>query len=93
MSEQTQAIFGIVLIATFITLAIVSRVRRKKSSWKGKVEKKTERNDEGGRSFSVVFRKDDGKKVTLSMKKRDYEKYSEGNKVEKRSGELNPTKI
>lgn len=88
-----QKILGIGLVVLLIILSILGRRKRIKSSWKGTVEKKIEQNDEGGKSYSVVFRKEDGKKVTLHMKKKDYEKFREGDTVEKRSGEYNPIRV
>ena len=88
-----QKILGIGLVVLLIVLTIIGRRRRIKSSWKGTVEKEREQNDEGGKSYSIVFRKEDGKKVSLHMKKKDFEKFKEGDTVEKRSGKYNPTKV
>ena len=93
MNEEMQTILGIGLVVLLIVLGIIGRRKRIKSSWKGTVKKKREQNDEGGRSYSIVFRKEEGKKVSLHMKKKDYEKFREGDTVEKRSGKYNPTRI
>jgi len=93
MSEQMQTILGIGLVVLLIVLGIIGRRKRVKSSWKGRVVGKNMINDEGGKTYRVVFETTGGKKVKMFMKKKDFEKFREGDTVEKRSGEYNPTRV
>lgn len=61
-------------------------------SWSGTVEKKTVRPSPSlsPYRYSVVFRTDGGKRKRLRMKKEDFDRYMEGGRYIKKSGEPLP---
>ncbi|MBN2055661.1 hypothetical protein JW905_12100 [bacterium] len=87
----------IVVIAVTAVLTFV-QMKRRQSEWIGTVEKKThksfEENDGTLREeYLVVFSTDAGKKIKLRLNESWFEKYEEGFRYHKRSGEDFPIPI
>lgn len=89
-------IFGIII---FAFLAFVGKliIKSKNSSWKGDVvEKKYFQKKDDGKVeefFSVVVQTEDSKELKVAVSKILWNNLKEGDKIEKRKGELFPRKV
>ncbi len=96
MSQNTQIIIFVSIVVVFL---VVSAIKQRNSTWKGRVVKKKERkvsSDYGASSklYTLIFETEDGKKKRANVKKELYESTGVGNRFEKIKGKFspNPTK-
>ena len=90
--EPRELLSLVVVVAIFISLSVVARKKRLKSSWEGVVEKKRKQYDDGGRTYKLIIRTKEGKKKHLVVGKKLFEEFEEGAKIVKLVGEYDPKK-
>ncbi len=92
MNQTIQTIIAVVVVTVILTLW---DLKKKQSSWEGTVLDKNhvEADEDGAEQFIVVFQTDAGKKVSITVFEKDFNKFNKGDRVKKKAGEYFPDKI
>jgi hypothetical protein len=92
MPEWIYSVIAVIIITVLVSLFVH---KRKGEEWKGElVKKKYNSGDEDTtETFTLVFKREDGKKRRFQVHRQIFDSWVEGDKAEKVKGEFSPKKI
>ena len=93
--QVNELFLTIVVVVSLIAIFSYKAYRQRKSSWKGVLLKKCyfEDYEDGESTYTLIFRSTNGKKHKVKVKsKAEFDKWTEGDKAIKVTGEYFPKK-
>ena len=92
---KTELVSTIILVIVVTVILTLKSKKEKDSYWKGELIKKRDITDEDNENhvYKLIFRKENGKKIKVSVSEENFNKAKVGDKYEKAKGEYIPKKI
>ena len=86
---------GLIEFLIYAILPYYQKKKKREEEWYGVVEEKKVKSNYSVSKYKcyVIFRKDDGQKIKMKINEEDLNKYEEGKRYHKRSGEDFPEAI
>jgi len=92
MPEWIYSLIAVIAVTVLVSLFVS---KRKGEEWKGELVKKkhTSGDADTTETFTLVFKKEDGKKRRFTVRREVFDSWTEGDKAEKLKGDFTPKRI